>query len=66
MLDKNRLMAQMALKGITQGELCKRIEMSEATFIRKKKTGIFNTDEILKIVKVLDIDEPTEIFLIKK
>ena len=41
----------------------KKIDMAEPTFSRKLKTGVFGTDEVMKMCEVLEITEPTPIFL---
>ena len=40
--------------------------MSEKTFYLKMKKGVFGTDEVEKMVGLLDIENPAEIFLSKK
>ena len=63
MLNRNLLKAEMAKKGYNQKTLCEKIDMSEPTFSRKLKTGVFGTDEVMKMCEVLEITEPTPIFL---
>ena len=63
MLNKNLLKAEMAKKGYNQKMLCEKIEMAEPTFSRKLRTGVFGTDEVMKMCEVLDITEPAPIFL---
>lgn len=65
MINRNRLHAELALKGKTQKELCKDIGMAESTFIRKIQNDSFGTDEVKLIKKSLKIDMPTivDIFL---
>lgn len=63
MLNRNLLKAEMAKKGYNQKTLCEKIEMAEPTFSRKLKTGVFGTDEVMKMCEVLEIKEPAPIFL---
>lgn len=40
--------------------------MTEKTFYSKMKKGVFGTDEVEKMVELLNIHNPAEIFLVKK
>lgn len=62
MFAKNELKAAMVRKGYDQKELAKAIGMSSKTLYLKMKTGKFGTDEVEKIMKVLDIKSPMSIF----
>ena len=66
MINVNLLKAEVVKNGITHEELCKRIEMAHSTYIRKMRKGVFNTDEVEKIVDVLNIQNPIEIFFAKE
>lgn len=63
MLNRNALKAAMAAKGYNQRRLCEAIKMSEPTFSRKLKNGVFGTDEVMSMCRVLNIEEPGPIFL---
>ena len=63
MFDRKRLQAQMVLKGITGKELAAQIGINEGTLYRKMgNDGDFSRSEIYKIMTVLDIDDPVDIF----
>ena len=62
MLNKNLLKAEMLRNNFDRVGFCKAINMSESTFARRLSTGIFKTDEVEKIIDVLHIDNPAEIF----
>lgn len=64
-MNANLLKSEIVKNGLTQKELCKAIGMSQSTFIRKVKKGIFNTDEIEKMIIVLKLDNPSQIFFKK-
>lgn len=62
-MDKARLECEMKKKGISRSALCKIIGMSRSAFYRKC-CGIseFTQSEIQRIVDVLQLDSPMEIF----
>lgn len=63
MFCKNKFKAQMALLGITQKELSKRLGISETTLYRKvQRNGDFSRQEINDMIQILKIDDPKEIF----
>lgn len=57
------LKAEFAKAGVTQKDVANAIGVSEATMIRKMKTGKFGTDEAEKITKFCGIEDPASIFL---
>ncbi len=63
MFDRKRLQAQMVLKGITGKEMAARMGINEGTLYRKMgNDGDFSRSEITKIMEILDIEDPSEIF----
>lgn len=62
-MDKARLEYEMKKKGISRSALCKIIGMSRSAFYRKC-CGVseFTQSEIQRIVDVLQLDSPMEIF----
>lgn len=67
MFDKKRFAAQMALCGMTQAELAKKLGINESTLYRKlNNDGNFSRKEINQIIEILDIDSPREIFFADK
>ena len=63
MFDKRKLQAQMVLKGKNAECLAKILGMNTATFYRKmNNNGDFSREEIQKIIIVLDISDPMDIF----
>lgn len=63
MFNKNKLKAQMALLGMSSKDLAKHLNIDESTLYRKmQKDGNFTRKEINQMIKVLDIDNPKEIF----
>lgn len=66
MININLLKSKMVQKGYTQAEFCKEINMSKSTFIRKMKNGTVTFKEAERMIEVLDIKNPTEIFFAKE
>lgn len=62
-MNRNKLAAIIVEKGTTQQEVAKKLGMNPKTFYRKMKKGVFGTDEVQAMVKMLDIKNPVEIFL---
>lgn len=62
MINVNLLKAEIVKKGMTQDEFCKKIGMAHSTFISKMKRRVLTTSEVEKMIKVLDIKEPSEFF----
>lgn len=63
MININKLKAKFVEKGyITQESQAKVLEMSTSTYKNKLKKKIFNSDEICKMIKLLEIKNPNEIF----
>lgn len=63
MFCRNKLKAQMALLGMTAKELAAKLEINEATLYRKmQRDGDFSRKEINTMIKVLEIEDPKEIF----
>lgn len=52
----------MVRKGFNQKTLAYAIGITPKTLYLKMKSGKFGTDEVNKIMKILDIHDPTPIF----
>ncbi len=62
-MNRNKLAAAIVEQGMTQRELAEKLNMSPKTFYAKMKKGVFGTDEVTKMVEILHIQNPIEIFL---
>lgn len=62
MVNVSELRAELARKELTQKELAKLIGMTEQTLSRRMKAKVFGSDEIEKIVRVLELKDPIKIF----
>lgn len=62
MVDTNKLRGIIAERGESQQKVADHLGISKNTFYRKMKKGIFDSDEIEKMVMYLGIKNPMEIF----
>lgn len=61
-MNTNKLRGLMAEKKVTGRDMAKRLGISEKTFYSKMKRGVFGTDEAIKMIEVLNIENPAAIF----
>lgn len=62
-MNVTKLRGAIVAKGMTQKEVAQALGISEKTFYLKMKRGSFGTDEAEKMVQLLGIENPIEIFL---
>lgn len=62
MIQANKLKGIIVSKGYSQRKLAIMMGMSPKTFYDKMKKGVFDSDEIMEMMNILDIDNPKEIF----
>lgn len=65
MVDVTRLKSIMVLNEKTQEEVAKYIGIAPKTFSLKMKKGVFGSDEIEKMIDLLNIEDPAAIFFAK-
>lgn len=66
-MNKNKLYYEMRERNVTVSELCDAINMSRSAFYRKcNGKSEFTLSEARAIVEYLGLDDPMEIFLMKK
>ncbi len=66
MLAVDKLRGIIAERGLSQRKVASYLGITEKTFYTKMKKGVFGTDEVEKMVDLLQIDNPTDIFLAKE
>lgn len=66
MVAVDKLRGIIAERGMSQSQVAKQLGMTEKTFYSKMKKGIFGTDEVEKMISLLSISNPIEIFLTQK
>lgn len=62
-MNSSKLRGVIAERGFSQRDVANAIGISEKTFYLKMKKGVFGTDEAEKMIKLLGIENPAEIFL---
>jgi len=62
MILVNELKGCIVAKGLTQEEVANALKITSKTFGKKLKKGVFKSDEIEKMIKLLDIKDPIAIF----
>lgn len=62
MVDTNKLRGIIAERGLSQRKLAENLNMSENTFYRKMKKGVFDSDEMEGMIRILRIEDPASIF----
>lgn len=63
MIAVNKLRGIIAERGMSQRQVAERLGVTEKTFYTKMKKGVFGTDEVEKMIEILSIENPIEIFL---
>lgn len=63
MVKTQELRGIIVARGMTQERVAKHIGVSPKTFYNKMKKGVFDTDEAMKMVELLEIEDPADIFL---
>lgn len=66
MIDTAKLRGKIVENGLSQQDVAYMIGKTPKTFYQKMKKGVFDSDEISKMVEVLRIENPTEIFFANK
>jgi len=62
MVNTKLIRSKMILKDISMEDMAKEIKVSTKTLYTRFKNGRFNSNEIEIITRLLDIEDPIEIF----
>ncbi len=65
MINTQELRGILARNGYSQRKMAKTLGMTEKTFYAKMKKGVFDSDEIMEMISILQIEQPAEIFFAK-
>ncbi len=65
MVNVIELKAQMVRKKYTQEQLANELGITSRTLSNKFKSGVFGSDEIEKMISILEIKDPVGIFFAK-
>ncbi len=66
MVAVDKLRGIIAERGMTQRQVAQYLGISDKTFYNKMQKGVFGTDEVEQLVKLLCIPNPVDIFLAQK
>lgn len=66
MIATNELKGRIVAKGFTQEQVAKKLGISSNTLRRKLSKGVLGSDEIERLIKILDIKDPMQIFFTNK
>jgi len=66
LIRTNELKGIIAKNGLTQKQVAEKIGITPKTFYGKMKKGVFGSDEIQKMIEILNINNPCEIFFAKE
>lgn len=66
MIAVDKLRGVIAERGMSQRQVAKQLGMNEKTFYAKMQKGVFGTDEVEKMIELLSIQNPIDIFLPKQ
>ena len=62
MILTNDLKGIIAKNGYSQRKIAEMLGITEKTFYAKMKKGVFDSDEITEMIRILQIKNPAEIF----
>ena len=62
MVNTDKLRGIIAENGKSQREVAFSLGMSQETFYRKMKKGVFDSDEIKDMIQMLNIEDPITVF----
>lgn len=66
MVDTNKLKGIWVSQGLTQGEVAQKIGLSSRVMTSRMSKHWFGSDEIEKLIELLDIREPAPIFFARE
>lgn len=62
MVKTNKLLGIIAEKKSSQTKIANELGMTPKTFYTKMKKGVFDSDEIQHMIRILEINDPVSIF----
>lgn len=62
MIDSARIRGLIAEKGLTKKAVAKELNMTDTTLRNKLNRGVLGSDDIEKLIVMLDIKDPVPIF----
>ncbi len=65
-MNINKLKGLFVEKGYTQQDIADKLGITPNTLRKRMREEVFNSDEINKLIEILDIKEPMKIFFTNK
>lgn len=65
-MNINKLKGLFVEKGYTQQDIARELGITPNTLRKRMKEEVFNSDEINKLIEILEIKEPMKIFFVNK
>ena len=65
-MNADKLRGIIVERGLSQRKVAEYLGMSEKTFYTKMKRGVFGTNDVQRMIELLKIDNPVDIFLCTK
>lgn len=62
-MNREKLRGIIVSQGLTQEKVAVAIGITPKTFYSKMKKGVFGTDEVMDMIRLLKIEDPVDIFL---
>ena len=62
MILVNELRGRIVARGLTQAEVAEQMGITQKTFSTKLEKGVFTSLEIEKLVEILELENPWDIF----
>lgn len=62
MIDTNALRGIIVSRGMTQQDVAKALSIAPRTFYSKMKKGVFGSNEMEAMIRLLNIQNPQDIF----
>lgn len=62
MVRSDKIIGKIHELGFNRGIVADKLGISRKTFSAKLEKGVFNSDEMEKLIEILDIDDPVAVF----
>ena len=66
MVRTDLLRGKLAEKGFSQAAIAKELGITPKSFYNKMEKGVFKSDEMYRLIEILNIENPIDIFFAKE
>lgn len=66
MIKVDKLRGIIAERRMSQADVATSLGITPKTFYEKMKNGVFGSDEIQKMIEILDIEDPMSVFFARE